>query len=124
VSSHATNNNEYYSLPYTTLFRSEEILFMLRRSDYEAWKGNILNCITRDYLRSLADELLDMGAVIAGFKLGHLGLYLRGNTAEAFGRLARLQLDARAWAGADVWQPAFQVEVRSEEHTSELQSRE
>ncbi|MFO7320844.1 MAG: PfkB family carbohydrate kinase [Chloroflexota bacterium] len=101
------------TLPFVDVFvpSIEEILFMLRRSDYEAWKGNILNCITRDYLRSLADELLDMGAVIAGFKLGHLGLYLRGNTAEAFGRLARLQLDARAWAGADVWQPAFQVEV-------------
>lgn len=39
---------------------------------------NILrHLVTRGYLCELADQMLDMGVVIAGFKLGEMGMYLR-----------------------------------------------
>lgn len=100
------------ALPYVDIFipSLEESVFMLRRADYDAWRGDVLAHIDRDYLRAMADELLAMGAVISGFKLGALGLYLRtGNT--GFNRLARLNLNTADWAGIELWQPPFEVDV-------------
>jgi len=101
------------SLPYVDVFMPsiEEIIFMLRRSDHEAWKGRVLTHLTADYLAELAAELLDMGAVIVGFKLGELGFYLRTAEEERFQRLAKLSLDNKVWADVTLWKPAFQVEV-------------
>ncbi len=98
------------TLPYVDIFLPsiEEILFMLRRADYDQWRKNVLPYLTRSYLAELADELLDMGVIIAGFKLGGLGFYLK--TAEnGFERLASLGL--LGWAGIELWQPAFEVQV-------------
>lgn len=100
------------ALPYVDIFipSLEESVFMLRRADYDAWRGDVLAHIDRDYLHAMADELLAMGAVIGGFKLGGLGLYLRtGNT--GFDRLARLNLNTADWTGVELWHPPFEVDV-------------
>lgn len=101
------------SLPHVDVFVPSiaEILFMLRRADFDAWKDDILAHLTRDYLIRLADEMIAMGVVISGFKLGEMGIFLRGAGPEKFDRLARLALDRDAWAGAAVWAPAFQANV-------------
>ncbi len=84
---------------------------MLRRADFDAWRDDILHHLTREYLVALADELIGMGVVIAGFKLGEMGMFLRAAGPERFDRLARLGLDRAAWANAAVWAPAYQAEV-------------
>lgn len=102
------------TLPYVDVFvpSIEEILFMLRRADYDAWQPNVMPHLSRDYLHALADELLSYGAVIVGFKLGALGFYLRSSPdASAFARLARLSLDVPAWTGGEWYHPAFAVQV-------------
>ncbi len=103
------------SLPYVDIFvpSIEEIMFMLRRRDYEAWKGDVLSHLTADYLSSLAGELLEMGSVVVGFKLGELGFYLETSDAQQFDRLRCLPLDVTTWARAKVWAPAYQAKVVS-----------
>ena len=90
----------------------EEIMFMLRPDDLASWGEGLLESLNVGYLRRLADELLAMGAGIAGFKLGERGLYLRG--ADDRSRLAFLSSIGQAaetWAAAEIWHPAFRVEV-------------
>ena len=101
-------------LPFVDIFvpSIEEIMFMLRRHDLERWGSSLFERLTADYLADLADELLKMGAGIAGFKLGERGLYLKG--APETERLAFLEALGQSpvgWAGASTWHPAFQVEV-------------
>ncbi len=102
------------ALPFVDVFipSIEEILFMLRRADYDRWKGDILNSISAPYLDVLADELLAMGAcAVVGFKLGELGVYLRGGTPARFGRWKQLPIRIDEWANQRVWHPAFEVQV-------------
>lgn len=102
------------TLPYVDIFipSIEEIIFMLRRDDHEAWGGDVLSHINQPYLRQLGDEVLAMGAVITGFKLGEMGYYLRtGDDPARIAALDRLSLNASDWAGVDLYHPAFQVEV-------------
>lgn len=89
----------------------EEILFMLRRDDYERWRGAVLPNLTRDYVRDLADHLIALGVAVAGFKLGEMGMYLRTGDAQAMKRLAPLGIDPAAWAEQTVYHPAFAVDV-------------
>lgn len=100
-------------LPYVDIFipSIEEILFCLRRAEYDAWRGALREHLNGDLLRALADELLAMGSPIVGFKLGELGMYLRTAAALPDGRFQRLTIDRPAWSGVELWQPAFQVEV-------------
>ncbi|MCY3915756.1 MAG: carbohydrate kinase family protein [Chloroflexi bacterium] len=90
----------------------EEIMFMLRPDDLARWGDCLLDSLNADYLARLADELLSMGAGIAGFKLGERGLFLRG--ADDRSRLAFLSSigqTADDWVGLQTWHPAFQVDV-------------
>lgn len=98
------------TLPYVDIFLPsiEEILFMLRRRDFDQWKPQILPHLNRSYLAELADELLSLGVVVTGFKLGAYGFYLK-TAPEGFERLASLNL--LGWAGVELWQPAFEVAV-------------
>ncbi|MEP6988495.1 MAG: carbohydrate kinase family protein, partial [Chloroflexota bacterium] len=102
------------TLPNVDIFvpSIEEMVLTLRREDYDRWMPNILHHITREYLRELADELLAMGVVITGFKLGEMGMYLRTGKAERFQRLARLNINAQEWADQELWIPAFQANVK------------
>ena len=100
-------------LPYTDVFipSIEEIVFCLRRAEYDTWGGAVLGHLSAAYLSDLADELLGMGGVIVGFKLGQFGFYVKTAPVERFDRLRRLPIDTAAWANTTVWSPAFQVEV-------------
>jgi sugar/nucleoside kinase (ribokinase family) len=102
-------------LPYTDIFipSIEEILFMLRRDDYMAWRDSgVMNHLSAADLRHLANELLEMGVAIAGFKLGALGFYIQTGSAARLKTLGhRLDLDADAWANQSVYEPAFEVDV-------------
>lgn len=89
----------------------EEILYMLRRTDLAAWGREAAARVDADYLHALTGELLALGVVIAGVKLGERGIYLRTAGREAFRRLARLNLDPDQWADQTLWQPAFEVQV-------------
>ena len=102
------------TLPYVDIFLPsiEEIIFMLRRSDYDEWSGHILPNISRAYLHELADELLQMGSTIAGFKLGELGFYLRTPVdAQKFKRFETIGQSGDAWRDLDLWHPAYSVNV-------------
>ncbi len=101
------------TLPHVDIFLPsiEEALFMLRRADFEAWGGAWAAHLNGDYLRALAGDLLELGAVVAGFKLGEMGVYVRTATGDRLSRLARLSLDTPAWSGVEVWHPAFAVAV-------------
>jgi len=101
-------------LPHIDIFLPsiEEIMFMLRRADLARWADSLFDSLNADYLARLADELIALGAGIAGFKLGERGLYLRCAADQA--RLAFLSSIGAApetWAGVQTWHPAFQVDV-------------
>ena len=101
-------------LPHVDIFvpSIEEIMFMLRRNDLEGWGDQLFDRLTSDYLAGLATELLALGVGVAGFKLGERGLYLSAATdAKRLGFLRALGQFPAAWAGAVVWQQAFQVEI-------------
>jgi sugar/nucleoside kinase (ribokinase family) len=89
----------------------EEVLLTLRREDYDRWMPNILSHLTREYLCQLADEMLAMGVVIAGFKLGEMGMYLKTGSAQAFQRLQHLEINVQVWANQELWMPSFEVKV-------------
>jgi sugar/nucleoside kinase (ribokinase family) len=99
------------TMPYVDIFvpSIEEILFMLRRPDFETWRGEIKDHLTARYLADLAEELLSMGGVIVGFKLGSMGFYL--HTARRLDRLTRLALPVSDWAAVRLFTPAYTVEV-------------
>lgn len=101
-------------LPHVDIFvpSIEEIMFMLRREDLERWGGRLFERLDADYLSGLADDLLSMGVAIAGFKLGVRGLYLQAAaSADRLIFLSELGGTPADWAGAALWQPAFQVDV-------------
>ncbi len=104
-------------IPYVDVFLPsiEEILYMLHRETYEEFSragSGFLALITPPLLADLSHELLEMGASIVGFKLGHRGLYLRtaGRSAiEALG--AARPSDSSGWAEKELWAPCFKVDV-------------
>jgi sugar/nucleoside kinase (ribokinase family) len=100
-------------LPYVDIFLPsiEEILFMLRRADFDTWQHQILSHLTADYLASLADELIGMGSVIVGFKLGEMGFYMQTADNTEFTRLERLPIHVPDWDNICRWSPAYQVDV-------------
>jgi sugar/nucleoside kinase (ribokinase family) len=101
------------TLPYVDVFipSLEEILFMLRRTDFDRWSPDAADHVDRAYLSALADELLAHGPAIVGFKLGEMGMYVKTAPANRFEALTRLRLDAAAWGAVELWSPAFQVDV-------------
>lgn len=101
------------TLPYVDIFLPsiEETLFTLRRSDYDAWRGDVRGRLSPAYLAALADELLAHGAAIVGFKLGEMGLYLRTAPQSRIARLARLPINPAEWGERTLYTPSFAVEV-------------
>ena len=101
-------------LPYVDVFAPsiEEIVFMIRRSDYDNWNGDVLSNLTLDYLSELAQNLLDMGTVIAAFKLGEYGFYMR--TSKDRNKLSRFLpsgMNIERWIDQNIYQPAYTVNV-------------
>jgi sugar/nucleoside kinase (ribokinase family) len=101
------------ALPYVDIFvpSIEEIVFMLRRADYEAWHGDVLPHLTADYLADFAAELLDMGAVIAGFKLGEMGIFLQTAHAERLPVWNACQSPSPNGPHTRAYSPAFEVNL-------------
>ncbi len=102
------------TLPHVDIFipSIEEILFMLRRTDFDRWQSDgILSHLNREYLSALADEILASGVAITGFKLGELGFYLKTAPADRIRQLRKLTLDAAQWDSVELWTPAYEVEV-------------
>ncbi len=100
-------------LPYVDIFvpSLDEALFMLRRADYDRFKESFVVREKRDYIHSLADELLALGdCALIGFKLGEAGLYLRSNRQMRLSSLMQ-KIDITTWTQKEVWQPAFEVSV-------------
>jgi sugar/nucleoside kinase (ribokinase family) len=80
--------------------------------NFDRWDGHVMPNLTGPYLHDLAGEMLAMGTVIAGFKLGELGFYIRtSDQADKLERLAGLSLDLPAWLNFEAWHPAFAVDV-------------
>lgn len=99
------------TLPHVDIFipSLDEIMYMLRRDDYERWGTSQ---VTRDYLEDLAQDLLNMGVAIAGFKLGTAGIYLRTTTDEQrLGFLEKIGQLPDQWLNKTGWHPAFKVQV-------------
>jgi sugar/nucleoside kinase (ribokinase family) len=91
------------TLPYVDVFLPslEEILFMMRREDFDQWGKDAFHHVTRSYLEALALELINMGANIVGFKLGEYGMVLYTGKADL----------PDGWRRVGAYSPAFQVEV-------------
>ncbi len=102
-------------LPYVDIFLPsiEEIIFMLRRTDYDRWQGRAFPHVTQSYLNDLGSDLLSMGVKIAGFKLGEYGFYIKtAPDVTNFRRFERrLGLDPLLWPDLELYQPAFDVQV-------------
>jgi sugar/nucleoside kinase (ribokinase family) len=104
------------TLPYVDIFLPsiEELLFMLRRSDYEtmAQSGSLLDKVTPALLHNLSDELLSMGVRLAVIKLGERGLYLRAARKQALEEMGRANpSNLEAWSDKEIWAPGFRVRV-------------
>ena len=107
------------ALPHTSLFLPsfEEALFALRRKTYavldEAAGGaGLLRLATPELLHSLTGQMLEMGAGIAGLKLGERGFYLRTAGQKTLASLGRAApADLAAWADQVLWAPAYRVSV-------------
>jgi len=101
-------------LPFVDVFLPsiEEIVFMLRRADYDRWHGAVMAHLNRAYLRRLADELIEMGAAVAGLKLGEYGFYMKtASDPRRFARFDRLGGSWAHWGGLEHWHPVFKVNV-------------
>jgi sugar/nucleoside kinase (ribokinase family) len=101
-------------LPHVDIFLPsfDETLFMLNRPlfdkmENQAGPGGVFSQVTGELLAELSEQLLEMGAAVAGLKLGDQGLYLR--TTEQVERLAPLTGLPAAWAGRELLAPCFEV---------------
>lgn len=102
------------ALPYVDIFipSLEEILFMLRREDFNNWNSPVAHHVSEAYLAALVDDLLDMGAGIGGVKLGEYGIYIRTASKDKLSHLGRrLPIKLDEWADRQFWHPAFAVKV-------------
>lgn len=89
----------------------DEALFMLRRHDFDRWRGYTAQSVTYEYLDDFAAELLAIGPAIAGFKLGAYGVFLKTAVDQRFDRMRLGGLPFEGWGDMTVYQPAFQVDV-------------
>ena len=107
------------TLPYVDIFLPsiEEILYMIRRETYDdlcrqASGPHILPLITPQLLLDLSQQLIDLGAKVAGIKIGDRGIFLRTAGRSALDDLGRARpSDVSAWANRAIWSPCFCVDV-------------
>jgi len=106
------------ALPQVDLFvpSVEELLYMLDRNAYQQLSArygaaHMIAALTPEWIESLAQEALRLGAKVVLLKLGHRGVYLRsGPCAGELGRGA--PRPPEAWRWRQLWAPAYQVAVR------------
>lgn len=100
-------------LPYVHIFipSIDEILYMLRRDDFIAWGGHCEGHVTLDYLSHLADEIIQLGCTIVGFKLSEYGLFLKANPDGGAWLTDALAKVRSRWIGQQTYHPAYKVDV-------------
>jgi sugar/nucleoside kinase (ribokinase family) len=101
------------TLKYVDIFvpSYEEIVFTLRRDDFDKGSAHMRTVRNRDYVRSITEELIEMGVAVAGVKCGADGLFLQtASKLRIDGLRDRLSLPPD-WDGASAWHPAFAVQV-------------
>ena len=100
------------TLPYTDIFipSIEEILFMLRRADFDLWGHQWSAHVDTAYLAGITQQLISMGVSIAGIKLGEYGLFLYTAPQLSTRIQEKLHLGAE-WQNQQLWHPAFDVKV-------------
>jgi sugar/nucleoside kinase (ribokinase family) len=101
------------TLPHVDIFvpSIEEIMFMLRRQDFDRQRHQLRSFLTRAYLDQLAQDMIGLGVPFVGFKLGDLGMYVRTSSADQLKWLRQLNLDPLAYAQQSILHPAFEVNV-------------
>ncbi len=107
------------ALPYVDIFLPsiEEILLLLNRPLYDQMfqqsnNGDILPLITPEFLSTISQQLLEMGAKVVGFKCGYRGLYLRTADFSSIKALSQvLPIKSEEWAAKEHWEPCFKVNV-------------
>ncbi len=101
------------ALPQVDLFLPsvEELTFMLRRGEYDRLTrdGDILDGLSIELLRDLAEECLAWGPAVVMIKCGRHGLYVRGAPAERIGAMGSAAPAAAGWADREVFAPSYEV---------------
>jgi len=106
------------TLPHVDIFlpSGEEILYMLHRPTFDelhraAHGQDVLPLFTPHLLTDISQELIEFGAKIVCFKLGHRGFYLHTAGLHMLNQLGRAgPSNPERWANKQIWAPAFQVE--------------
>jgi sugar/nucleoside kinase (ribokinase family) len=75
-------------------------------------EGGLVDYVSPDIVSELGQTLLDLGAKIVGFKVGHRGLYLRTSDTAAMTDMGRGEpTKPKAWANRELWAPCFATTV-------------
>jgi sugar/nucleoside kinase (ribokinase family) len=99
------------TLPHVDIYLPslEETLFMLYP---EKFRNFSLTSLTPELLSSVGLDLLSMGPMIVGLKLGALGFYLRTASAKAWKSMGRATPEnLEPWLGRELWSPCFDTAV-------------
>jgi sugar/nucleoside kinase (ribokinase family) len=99
------------TLPHVDIFLPslEETLFMLYP---EKFRNFSLTSLTPELLSSVGHDLLSMGPMIVGLKLGGMGFYLRTADAKAWKSMGRAAPEnLKPWLGRELWSPCFDTAV-------------
>ena len=105
------------ALPHVDIFLPslEETLITLYPEKYRqlcSGESGSASAVTPQLLSSIGADLIAMGPVIAGLKLGNRGLYLRTGNHSAWGKAGRACPENPAlWSNRELWSPCFQVRV-------------
>lgn len=101
------------SLKHVDLFvpSLDEALLLLRRADFDRWRGRTAQAVSYAYLDQFAGELLAMGPAVVGFKLGEYGLFLKTASDERIDRMRPGGLSLTAWQDKTVYQLAYLVDI-------------
>ena len=101
------------ALPHADVFAPsvEELTFMLRRDSYDELTadGDILDRLTAELLRDLAQRSLQLGAAVVVIKCGRHGLYVRSADAERLSSMGSARPDPAGWANAEVFASSYRV---------------
>jgi sugar/nucleoside kinase (ribokinase family) len=64
-----------------------------------------------DFIRNLADKMIEWGAGLVVFKLGTFGIYMRTAGKERLNQLgAGAPQDTALWANREIWSPIFEID--------------
>lgn len=115
-----SGREDWYSIvknliPHVDFFlpSAEELSFMIDREGYnqlvkKADKGDIMNVISREYVKELADTLISWGAKVVLVKCGVSGIYMRTGSREQMEKIGDSIKDTmRGWEDVDYFQPSF-----------------